>query len=41
MTGHLVSNNKTYGVITSGGSESLIITLYAYKKYHNKEKPNM
>ncbi len=41
MTGSLISNNRVYGVITSGGSESLIMTLYAYKKFGGKERPNM
>lgn len=41
MTASLVSKNPAYGVITSGGSESLIMSLYAYRKYFNKAKPNM
>lgn len=41
MTSSLISKNKTYGVITSGGSESLIMAMYAYKNYFKKEKPNM
>ncbi len=32
MTGSMISKERTYGVITSGGSESLIMSLYAYKK---------
>jgi glutamate/tyrosine decarboxylase-like PLP-dependent enzyme len=41
MTGSLISKNQVYGVITSGGSESLIMSLYAYKNYGQKAKPNM
>jgi glutamate/tyrosine decarboxylase-like PLP-dependent enzyme len=41
MTGSLISKNKVYGVITSGGSESLIMSIYAYRKQFNKPKPNM
>lgn len=45
MTGSLLSKDgktKTYGVITSGGSESLMMAMYAYKKYyHNRTRPNM
>lgn len=45
MTGSLLSKDgkaKAYGVITSGGSESLIMAMYAYKKYyHNRTRPNM
>lgn len=36
MTSSLISKNKAYGVITSGGSESLIMSMYAYRKYYNK-----
>ena len=41
MTGSLISKDRVYGVVTSGGSEGLIMTLQAYKKYYNKEKPNV
>lgn len=41
MTAQLISKNKAYGIITSGGSESLIMTLHAYKTYFKKPKPNM
>lgn len=41
MTANLISKNRVYGVITSGGSESLIMSLYAYRNYFNKSKPNM
>lgn len=41
MTASLITKNNTYGVITSGGTESLIMTIYAYRKFHNKPKPNM
>lgn len=41
MTANLISKNRIYGVITSGGSESLIMSLYAYRNYFNKPKPNM
>lgn len=41
MTASLISKNKAYGVITSGGSESLIMSMYAYRKYYNKPKPNI
>lgn len=41
MTGSLISKNKAYGVITSGGSESLIMSLYAYKNHGQKARPNM
>jgi glutamate/tyrosine decarboxylase-like PLP-dependent enzyme len=41
MTSSLISKEKAYGMITSGGSESLIMTLYAYKNYYKKERPNM
>lgn len=36
MTSSLISKNKAFGVITSGGSESLIMSMYAYRKYYNK-----
>lgn len=41
MTSSLISKNKTYGVITSGGTESLIMSLYAYRKFYNRPRPNM
>lgn len=41
MTCSLVSKNPAYGVVTSGGSESLIMALYAYRKFYNKSKPNI
>ena len=41
MTAGLISKERIYGVITSGGSESLIMTLYAYKKLYKKERPNV
>jgi sphinganine-1-phosphate aldolase len=42
MTSSLISKNRAYGLITSGGSESLIMSLYAYKCfYKNRTKPNM
>ena len=41
MTASLISKERLFGMITSGGSESLIMTLYAYKKFYEKEKPNM
>lgn len=45
MTASLVSQTpekNAHGVITSGGSESLIMALYAYKKFYaNRTKPNM
>lgn len=41
MTANLISKNRIYGVITSGGSESLIMSLYAYRNYFNKPKPNI
>lgn len=39
----LTSQDKTYyGCITSGGSESLILALYAYRQhYPGRTKPNM
>ena len=36
MTASLVSKERLYGMITSGGSESLIMTLYAYKNFYKK-----
>ncbi len=42
MTGQLLSKNPALGVITSGGSESLIMALKAYKCYYSsRTKPNM
>jgi glutamate/tyrosine decarboxylase-like PLP-dependent enzyme len=41
MTYSLVTKNTAYGVITSGGSESLIMSLYAYRKFYNRPRPNM
>ena len=41
MTNSLFSKNRAYGIVTSGGSESLILSLYAYKKMYAKSKPNM
>jgi len=41
MTASLISKDKIYGMITSGGSESLIMSMYAYKNYYKKERPNM
>lgn len=45
MTASLISKKpeeNAFGVITSGGSESLIMALYAYRKfYSNRTKPNM
>jgi glutamate/tyrosine decarboxylase-like PLP-dependent enzyme len=41
MTYNLVTKNTAYGVVTSGGSESLIMSLYAYRKFYNKARPNM
>lgn len=45
MTASLISKKpeeNAYGVITSGGSESLIMALYAYRKfYSNRTRPNM
>lgn len=43
MTNSLLTNqDKTYyGSITSGGSESLILALYAYREYYGRSKPNM
>jgi glutamate/tyrosine decarboxylase-like PLP-dependent enzyme len=39
----LTSEDKPYfGTITSGGSESLMLALYAYRNfYSNRKKPNM
>ena len=41
MTGSLVSKHTPFGVVTSGGSESLIMSLYAYRKAFPRAKPNM
>lgn len=44
MTNSLItSENRTYfGTVTSGGSESLILALYAYRQfYSDRKKPNM
>lgn len=44
MTGNLLTqkNENYYGVLTSGGSESLILALYAYRNYFSsKTKPNI
>ncbi len=43
MTGSLITKkDNAYGIITSGGSESLIMALYAYKKYYkNRKYPNV
>jgi glutamate/tyrosine decarboxylase-like PLP-dependent enzyme len=42
MTGAQVSKNPVFGIITSGGSESLIMSIYAYRKYFSsRTKPNM
>ena len=45
MTGSLLSKNgktQVYGVITSGGTYSLMMAIYAYKKYYSyKTRPNM
>lgn len=44
MTANLLSppNQKVYGSITSGGSESLILALHTYKNYYsNRTKPNI
>lgn len=36
MTANLISKERIYGMITSGGSESLIMSLYGYKNYFKK-----
>ena len=46
MTNSLITDVKDpkeyHGVITSGGSESLILALYAYRIYYkNRTRPNM
>jgi sphinganine-1-phosphate aldolase len=43
MTGNLLSpNEKVYGNLTSGGTESIMLAIYAYKNYYsNRTKPNM
>ena len=41
MTANLISKERLYGMTTSGGSESLIMSLYAYKNYAKKERPNV
>lgn len=41
MTGSLVSKHTPFGVVTSGGSESLIMSLYAYRKAFPRAKPNI
>lgn len=44
MTANLLTspNQKVYGSITSGGSESLILSIHTYKNYYSdKTKPNM
>jgi glutamate/tyrosine decarboxylase-like PLP-dependent enzyme len=41
MTNNLISKERLYGMITSGGSESLIMTLHAYKNFNKKERPNV
>ena len=45
MTNALLTDPKNrkdyFGVITSGGSESLIAALYAYRCYFNRPKPNI
>ena len=44
MTATLLTppNERVFGVITTGGSESLIMAIYAYKNfYSSRTKPNM
>lgn len=44
MTGSLLTetDKEYYGTITSGGSESLMLALYAYRNYYsNRSKPNI
>ena len=43
MTADLLSQKGTpyYGTVTTGGSESLILAMYAYRKFYDKPKPNM
>ena len=43
MTNSLLTSQEEtyYGSITSGGSESLILALYAYREYYGRSKPNM
>ena len=44
MTGNLLTQKpeNANGVITSGGSESLILAIYAHRKYYSsRKKPNM
>lgn len=44
MTANLLTEKDTplYGSITSGGSESLILALYAYRKFYSyRTRPNM
>jgi glutamate/tyrosine decarboxylase-like PLP-dependent enzyme len=41
MTASLITKNNAYGVVTSGGSESLIMSLYAYRKQYKRDRPNM
>ncbi len=41
MTASLITKNNAYGVVTSGGSESLIMSIYAYRKLYKRNRPNM
>jgi glutamate/tyrosine decarboxylase-like PLP-dependent enzyme len=46
MTNNLITSDdkkqQYFGTITSGGSESLILALYAYRNYYeNRNKPNV
>lgn len=43
MVGHLFypDNSDIYGLTTSGGTESIIFSVYAHKKFYKKKKPNI
>lgn len=44
MTGNLLSPDaRVYGCLTSGGTESLMLAIHAYKTYYKDRtsKPNM
>ena len=41
MTSNLVSENRLYGMITSGGSESLVMTMKVYKETYKRDRPNV
>ena len=41
MTSNMVSDNRLYGMITSGGSESLVMTMKVYKETYKRDRPNV